>query len=187
MNRIWAKFMGRGFIEPLDKIATSRGIRNADWLSRYLINNGYNPKHTMSLRLHRAHTGYLGEHPRGRKEKYVFTGRVRRMNAEQFLDAIAAVTGAWQENPQFECRRNRSRKTNLPSAANPRSAGAVNLLTRAMGRPNREQVTSRRQSVATASRPSTDQRADPGELLDRGAAGLVATPPTSVADFTNTL
>ena len=187
VNRIWSEFMGRGFIEPLDKIENEPwNAAMLDWLARDLINNGYNLKHTMTLILtSRAYRLPSVSTPEDAKE-YVFRGpEVRRMNAEQFLDAIAMVTGTWQENPQFNVPE-RPRKKDEPAPPPQIRAWRVpsDPLTRAMGRPNREQVTSRRQSVATALEAvELTNGKTLAAYLDRGAAGLVATPPASVDEF----
>ncbi|MBX7255977.1 MAG: PSD1 and planctomycete cytochrome C domain-containing protein [Candidatus Hydrogenedentes bacterium] len=149
VNRLWAKFMGRGLIEPLEIIENEPWYPEMlDWMAADLIDNGYNLKSTMRLILtSRAYALPAVSTPLQSEEPYVFKGpEVKRMSAEQFLDALASVTGAWQQDPKF----------NLPQEAKGREgqirAWRINAdpLSRAMGRPNREQVTLRRQSVATA-------------------------------------
>lgn len=192
VNRVWAKFLGHGLIEPLDKIENEPWHPALlDWLARDLIDNGYNLKHTMMLILtSRAYRLPTVSTPEESKDKFVFRGpEVRRMNAEQFLDAIATVTGTWQENPKFNVPE-RPRKKDEPAPPPQIRAWRVpsDPLTRAMGRPNREQVTSRRQSVATALEAVELTNGQTlASYLDRGAAGLVATPPASVVDFVNGL
>jgi mono/diheme cytochrome c family protein len=153
VNRIWARYLGRGMIEPLDTIENEPwNAELLDWLAADLIDHGYNLKHLMRLiltsrayRLPSVSTPPNSEHP------YVFRGpEVQRMSAEQFLDAVSTVTGAWMESPQFAVPEPPRKKDEPPPPPVVR-AWRVNSdpLTRAMGRPNREQVTTRRVSVAT--------------------------------------
>jgi hypothetical protein len=66
---------------------------------------------------------------------YVFAGpEVRRMTAEQFADAIGAITGEWSVSGANYAREWRNSSTDL---------------TRALGRPIRDQVTSVRSSQPT--------------------------------------
>lgn len=190
-NRIWAKFMGRGFVEPLDKIENEPwNAAMLDWLARDLIDNGYNLKHTMALILKsRAYRLPSISTPEDTKE-YAFKGpEVRRMNAEQFLDAIAMLTGTWQSDPKFNVPE-RPQKKDEPAPPSQIRAWRVpsDPLTRAMGRPNREQVTSRRQSVAT---PLEAVELTNGQTLaaylDRGAAALTTAPPESVEALVSAL
>ncbi|NUM53187.1 MAG: DUF1549 domain-containing protein [Candidatus Hydrogenedentes bacterium] len=191
VNRIWAKFMGLGLVEPPDKIENKPwNPELLDWLASDLINNGYNVKHTMALIL-KSHAYRLPSvsTPEDVKE-YAFKGpEVRRMNAEQFLDAIAMVTGTWQSDPKFNVPE-RPRKKDEPAPPPQVRAWRVpsDPLTRAMGRPNREQVTSRRQSVAT---PLEAVELTNGQtlaaFLDKGAASLVAATPESVEALVSAL
>ncbi len=149
VNRLWAKFMGRGLIEPQEIIENEPWYPELlDWLAADVIDHGYDLKHTMRLMLTSKAYGLpsVSTEPQS-DEAYVFKGpEVRRLSAEQFLDALASVTGAWQQDPKFS----------VPEEAKGREgqirAWRINAdaLTRAMGRPNREQVMLRRQSVATA-------------------------------------
>ena len=92
---------------------------------------------------------------------------VRRMTAEQFVDAVATLTGVWQtptgdllkvdgrgQGGQVGAVRDVLRSKKSPDAerevAQVRAALAMdNALSRALGRPNREQVVTRRDTLAT--------------------------------------
>lgn len=186
VNRLWARFMGRGLVEPLDKIENEPWNGELlDWLARDLIHHGYDLKHTMALILSsRAYRLPSTSTPEDSKEKYVFRGpEVRRMSAEQFLDAIACVTGVWQENPKFQVPEPPRKKDEPPPPSQVRAwRVASDPLTRAMGRPNREQVTTRRQSVATALEAVELTNGQTlTTYLERGAAQL-ASSQTSLTD-----
>src|SRR5690606_26192827 len=100
---------------------------------------------------------------------------VRRMSAEQFYDALSTLTGVWQPNPKFILPQDRTpeelarqealRKAAAGGKSEQITGDALALenrrtpvrawrvpadpLTRAFGRTNREQVTTRRESHAT--------------------------------------
>ena len=68
-----------------------------DWLASDFVEHGYDLKHLIAtIVASRAYqmpaVARTGEQPR----EYVFRGpEVRRMTAEQFADAIGAITGDW--------------------------------------------------------------------------------------------
>ncbi len=178
VNRIWAKFMGRGLVEPLDVIENEPWNADLlDWLANDLIQHGYDLKHTMRLILTlQAYRLPAQDTSPDSQDPYVFQGpEVKRMTAEMFLDTLSSLTGAWQENPQFATPQPPKKKDEEPLPPVVR-AWRVNAdpLTRAMGRPNREQVVTRRQSVATALEAVelTNGQTLMSEL-ERGAANLV--------------
>jgi hypothetical protein len=94
VNRIWQRFVGFGLVEPvdeMDKPAWSPEL--LDWLAEDLVAHGYDLKHTMTRilasRVYQLPSVGLGE----TEEHYVFRGpAVRRLSAEQFSDAIYALT-----------------------------------------------------------------------------------------------
>ncbi len=145
VNRVWAELFGRGFIEPLANIeGEAWHPALLDWLARDFIENGYDLKHL----LHRIMTSkayqYRAAAPAADDdETYVFRGPyVRRMHAEQFLDALASITGVWHREPKFMSAELRRRPVRAWRAA-------ADDLMRALGRPNREQIVLRREEAAT--------------------------------------
>ena len=94
VNRLWQRFLGYGLVEPvdeMDKPAWSPDL--LDWLAEDLVAHGYNLKHTMARiltsRAYQLPSVGLGE----TEENYVFRGpAIRRLSAEQFSDAIYALT-----------------------------------------------------------------------------------------------
>jgi mono/diheme cytochrome c family protein len=97
VNRLWAKFLGRGLVEPVDDMQqTAWDPDLLDWLAQDLVAHGYDLKETMerilTSRAYQLPAVDLGER---QNTNYVFTGPdVRRMTAEQFRDALASLTGA---------------------------------------------------------------------------------------------
>src|SRR2546430_1787473 len=107
VNRLWARFMGRGLIEPTDEMDNAAWNQDLlDWLAADLADNGYNLKHTIGLIL-TSQAYQLPPVPMTEQasKEFVFRGPVlRRLSGEQFLDALASVTGVWHEQPaaQFD-------------------------------------------------------------------------------------
>jgi mono/diheme cytochrome c family protein len=142
VNRLWARFFGRGLVEPLDDMEQAAWNQDLlDWLAEDLVTNRYNLKHTIELMLtseaYQMPAANLGEQT---GKDYVFRGPgIRRLSAEQFRDALGQLTGVWY------------RRSEAPAPAKEVRAGlvAADALAIALGRPNREQVVTCRASAAT--------------------------------------
>ena len=102
VNRLWAKFMGRGLIEPTDEMDNPAWNQDLlDWLAADLVENGYDLKKTME-RILTSQAYQLPALPMSEQvaKDFVFRGPVtRRLSAEQFLDALSSVTGVWHDSP----------------------------------------------------------------------------------------
>jgi len=101
VNRLWARLLGRGLVEPLDdmeKPAWSRDL--LDWLAEDLVAHGYDLQHTIAtICTSRAYQLPTVEGPR-EKEEFVFRGPLtRRLTAEQFSDALSTLSGEWARLP----------------------------------------------------------------------------------------
>ena len=101
VNRLWARLLGRGLVEPLDDM--DRAAWNPDvldWLAEDFVAHSYDVKHTLEvICTSRAYQLPAVEAP-GEKEAFVFRGPLtRRMTAEQFSDAISALSGDWNRLP----------------------------------------------------------------------------------------
>lgn len=102
VNRLWARFMGRGLVEPLDDMEQRAWSPDLlDWLAADLVRNGYDLKKTMERILtSQAYQGQSVPATEVAAKDYVFTGPlVRRLTAEQFQDAVSEVTGVWHDMP----------------------------------------------------------------------------------------
>jgi hypothetical protein len=127
VNRLWARFMGRGLVEPVDDMEQPAWDGDLlDWLAEDLVAHGYDLKHTMARILtSRAYQmaavdlsadgaqvgGALATAPAAAVSSGAPSGganasatafrgpAIRRMSAEQFADAISMVTGVWQGMP----------------------------------------------------------------------------------------
>jgi hypothetical protein len=102
VNRLWARFLGRGLVEPVDEMENESWHTDLlDLLASDLADNGYNLKFTMEqiMTSHAYQLRAVNGAEQAEKD-YVFRGpTVRRMTAEQFVDAVATLTGNWKPSP----------------------------------------------------------------------------------------
>ena len=101
VNRLWARLLGRGLVEPLDDMEKPAWNRDLlDWLAEDLVAHRYDLKHTIeTICTSRAYQLPTVEGP-GEKEEFVFRGPLtRRLTAEQFSDAISLLSGEWARLP----------------------------------------------------------------------------------------
>lgn len=102
VNRLWARFMGHGIVEPLDEMDNEPWNADLlDWLAWDLADNGYDLKRTiktiLTSRAYQMPAVGMGD---PNAKEYVFAGPVvKRMSAEQFVDAVSELTGEWQKAP----------------------------------------------------------------------------------------
>jgi hypothetical protein len=101
VNRLWARLLGRGLVEPLDDMDQPAWQRDLlDWLAEDLVAHHYDLQRTLEvICTSRAYQLPTVEGPK-EKEAFVFRGPLtRRLTAEQFSDAISALTGEWSRVP----------------------------------------------------------------------------------------
>jgi hypothetical protein len=155
VNRIWAQIMGRGFIEPVDMMDNDPWSQDMlDWMAFNFQQNNSNIKDliyliTSSKTYQLPSAGFKDPNEIVSRE-YKFSGRLRkRMSAEQFADAGSALFGPIfpdsmvRYKPVFKNLKDQ----NIQLFA--RASQVVNnpFLT-ALGRPNRETVSTSRESQA---------------------------------------
>jgi hypothetical protein len=195
VNRLWARLLGRGLVEPVDDLdARPWDADLLDFLASDLADHGYNLKRTLRLiatsRAYQLPSVSLVEV----ESKYVFRGPVvKRMTAEQFTDAIAAVTGVRTKPTDAMLKvDDRGQGGQVKAAADAlgpaRSKGATDAafdtvraaltpldpLQAALGRPSREQVVTSRESNATLLQAlELTNGATLDALLQKGAARWV--------------
>lgn len=95
VNRLWQRFMGRGLVEPVDEMdRPAWSPELMDWLAEDLVAHGFDLKHTIA-RILTSRTYQLPAVNIGEAEtNFVFRGPgVRRLDAEQFADAVMTLTG----------------------------------------------------------------------------------------------
>jgi hypothetical protein len=101
VNRLWERLLGRGLVEPLDDMEKPAWNRDLlDWLAQDFVAHGYDVKHTLEvIATSRAYQAPTVEAPR-EKEEFVFRGpQTRRLDAEQFADAVTALADDWGRLP----------------------------------------------------------------------------------------
>jgi mono/diheme cytochrome c family protein len=103
VNRLWAKLLGHGLVEPLDVMQNEAWSPELlDWLAEDLVAHQWNLKRTLELILtSRAYQLPSVNLPDKAEPTFTFTGpAVRRLTAEQFRDALGSLTGVWQDKPE---------------------------------------------------------------------------------------
>jgi len=178
-NRIWQRLLGRGIVHPVDMMANRPWSEDLlDYLAVYLSDNGFNQKklieHIVTSRAYQSRPVAQPKEPIG--DEYVFHGpELRRMSAEQFLDAIWMIThtgpgkaGAPVVLPAFP--------EAIPVERRFVRAALVNAdaLMRSLGRPNREQVvTTRPDQLTTLQALDLANGQILADTLARGAGNLL--------------
>lgn len=143
VNRLWAIFLGRGLVEPVDEMDNPTWNQDLlDWLANDFVAHNYDLKHTINLIL----TSQAYQRPSvpldldADADEFVFEGPVvRRLSAEQFLDSLDQVVLAATSKGEA------SRSTGGQRAA----LRKLDPLMRSLGRPKRDVVVTRRESNAT--------------------------------------
>ncbi len=120
VNRLWARFMGRGLVEPVDEMdAPAWNADVLDWLAEDLADHGYDLQRTMKWILtshaYQMPSVNLGEQT---GKDFVFTGpAIRRMSAEQFRDTLGELTGVWYDKPAAKFDAGNAGTARLPKNA----------------------------------------------------------------------
>ncbi len=108
VNRLWARFLGRGLVEPIDVMQNEAWSPDIlDWLAEDLVEHQWNIKRTMEMILtsaaYQLPSVSLTDKP---DPDSVFRGpAVRRLTAEQFRDALGSLTGIWHDKPEGDLDR----------------------------------------------------------------------------------
>jgi hypothetical protein len=144
-NRMWQRLMGRGIVHPVDVMANRPWNADLlDYLGVYLVDQKYDLKklieHILTSRAYQSRPVSIKGDSSG--EEYVFRGpEVRRMTAEEFMDAVWLLTktaptkaAAPIHLPDFDASVPPERRSIRASLVN------ADALMRSLGRPNREQV-----------------------------------------------
>ena len=158
VNRMWHQLLGRGIVEhPDDMDGVPWSPQVLDWLASDFVDSGYDLKRLIativsSKAYQMRSVPRAGEPLRG----YAFRGpEVRRLTAEQFGDAIGAITGDWNVyQPPTPSQPARGAAAPVPAGPPPGRytrewRTPASALARALGRPIRDQVFSTRSTAAT--------------------------------------
>ena len=153
VNRVWAQLMGRGIVDPvdvMDNVPWSQDL--LDWLASDFVADGHDIKKLLfkiltSRTYQLPSVGFKEEALIGAPD-YVFSGMLRRrLTAEQFTDAVSvAIEPVYPDSLVIYNLLPSTAKKSIPF---PRAALVKNdpYLT-ALGRPNRETVSTSRSSQA---------------------------------------
>ncbi len=104
VNRVWAHFMGRGLVEPVDDLRETNPASNPvlfDALTADFVKHKFDLRYLMR-RIVASQTYRLSSaaNTENRKDDRFFSHfSARRMTAEELLDALSAVTGVQEEFP----------------------------------------------------------------------------------------
>jgi hypothetical protein len=154
VNRIWHRLLGHGIVpnpDEMDGRPWSPAV--LDWLASDFVDRGYDLKRLIATivtsRAYQMPAVARKDEPPARG--YTFRGpEIRRLTAEQFADALGAMTGEW--SLYYPSGRRPGRDESDPPTAGVYAREwrvASSNLTRALGRPIRDQVISQRPSQAT--------------------------------------
>jgi hypothetical protein len=159
VNRLWQRLMGRGIVHPTDAMQGEPWSADLlDFLATDFADHGYDLKHTLEL-ICRSQA-YQGERPwterteAGKSQDWDSTKAedgvrvAKRMTAEQFVDAVWQLTGTAPAKPDAAVPHGRT-ETNAAQPMVRASLMKNDLLMRALGRPNREQIVSMRPNDLT--------------------------------------
>jgi len=156
VNRMWAQLLGRGLVEPVDVMDNEPWSQDLlDWMATYLTENNYDLKELIYLittsRTYQLPSTGVSDVNQIASNGFKFTGRLRkRISAEQFSDAVSKIMAPVfpdsiiKYNPFGKMKFNEGNQ----SFARASLVANDNFLT-ALGRPNRETVSTGRESQAS--------------------------------------
>jgi hypothetical protein len=192
VNRLWYRLMGRGIVHPVDAMQTEPWSADLlDYLAVHLAENDYDLKSTLRLiatsHAYQSEAVVLDEQPAA--AQYVYRGPIaKRMNAEQFVDALWQITETAPTEPHKNVADFLTADETTGRPAYRASLVASDLLMRSLGRPNREQVVTDRPALLTTLQ-ALDLSNSPllAETLSRGAANIAkrftGTEPAAIVDW----
>jgi uncharacterized membrane protein len=151
VNRIWAQMMGRGIVEPvdiMDNVPWSQDL--LDWMASDFVKKNYDLKELIYMiatsQTYQQPSVGLKDANKLTSQDYKFAGMVRRrMSAEKFADAVSKIV--WPVFADSMVKYNPFPKNQI-SYAQRASLVVNNSFLTALGRPNRETVSTGRESQA---------------------------------------
>ena len=152
VNRVWAQLMGRGIVEPVDVMDNEPWSQDLlDWLAYDFVQNGYNIKKLIytitTSKTYQLPSVGIKDAGLVTAPTFVFEGMVRRrLTAEQFTDAVSvAFMPVYQDSSLVKMLPPGVYKS-IPFAR--ASLVKNDPFQTALGRPNRETVSTSRTSQA---------------------------------------
>jgi uncharacterized membrane protein/mono/diheme cytochrome c family protein len=156
VNRIWKQMMGRGIVEPVDEMDNQPWSQDLlDWLAVDFVENGYDLKRLIfqiaTSKIYQSQSIPLASSDLLLADDFKFEGMIRRrLSAEQFSDAVSMISA-----PLFDSIEVKFRPYQLiPEAKSNLGFARASLVTnndflKSLGRPNREIVSTSRDSQAS--------------------------------------
>ena len=141
VNRYWQRLFGRGLVANVDDMdAEPWNADLLDWLAWDFARHGYDLQYLLKeIMTSRAYALPAVAEKDTPNTDFVFAGpKLRRLSAEQFADSLSEITGEWRVSQSGE-KATYAREWELKSTP----------VTRAMGRPIRDQVFTTREDAAT--------------------------------------
>ncbi len=156
VNRIWARLMGRGIVEPVDVMDNEPWSQDLlDYMAYQFGNSGNKDLkeliyQVITSKAYQLPSISFKDANRITAEDYVFTGMVRRrMTAEQFADAVGRVVAPVFPDSLMKFDPKVANAVYLQGNSGPRASLVVNnMFLTSLGRPNRETVTTSRDGEA---------------------------------------
>ncbi|MDB5313320.1 MAG: Planctomycete cytochrome [Gemmataceae bacterium] len=190
-NRLWHRLMGRGIVQPVDVMGSKPWSADLlDYLAVYLADNGYDLKkligHIVSSRAYQSRAVPVEKELTG--DDYIFRGpELKRLTAEQFMDAVWQITGTAPAKPAGQMT---AKLPDFPASTPPArrvvraSLVVADPLMRSLGRPNREQVvTTRPDQLSTLQALDLSNGAILADTLTRGAGNILKANPKATPDI----
>ncbi|MEK6781292.1 MAG: DUF1549 domain-containing protein [Bacteroidota bacterium] len=154
VNRMWAKLMGRGIVEPVDLMDNEPWSQDLlDWLASDFFGNKNNLKDliftiTTSKTYQLPSVGIKNENDIV-NEDYIFKGmHRRRLSAEQFVDAVSTIVYPVYPDTLMQYDPFKNAAPLVPLNYARASLVKNDVFLTALGRPNRENVSTSRSSQA---------------------------------------
>ena len=152
VNRVWAQLMGRGLVEPVDVMDNEPWSQDLlDWLAYDFVQNGYDIKKLMytitTSKTYQLPSVGIKDAGLVTAPTFVFEGMIRRrLTAEQFTDAVSvAFMPVYQDTSLVKMLPPTMHKSIPFTRA---SLVKNDPFQTALGRPNRETVSTSRTSQA---------------------------------------
>ena len=152
VNRLWQRLMGHGIVHPVDAMDTEPWNEDLlDHLAVRFAEDGYDLRKALAYIAGSSIYQSQCVNIAAPSEHKIFRGPVvKRLTAEQFMDAVWSLTGTAPAAPHKAVLAARKLPSEAPSPSFTRaSLVPADLLMRALGRPNREQIVSMRPDTVT--------------------------------------
>ncbi len=187
VNRIWHRMMGQGIVEPVDMMSNrpfSPELLN--YLAVYLADNDYDLKKLIRLiATSSAYQSRSVQRDNGESRERWNGPNVRRLTAEQFVDAVWQLTESGPKKPNAPIDLPANNPD--PSPRIRASLVACDQLMRSLGRPNREQVvTTRPDQISTLQALDLSNGKPLFDLINQGAKNHLQSAKSNPAKYAKT-